>query len=65
MGLSLRMVLYFVFAGLASQGLVVFDAEAGTVTFQVEDLALIASGLAGYLATFWSSRWAKRRGGAT
>lgn len=65
MGLPLRMVLYFVFAALASQGLVVFDAEAGTVTFRIEDLALIASGLAGYAATFWSSRMAKRNGGAT
>ena len=65
MGLTLRMVLYFVFAGLASQGLIVFDADAGTVTFRVEDVALIASGLAGYAATFWTSRWAKRHGGAT
>lgn len=63
--LTVRMVLYFLFAALAGQGLVVFDQQAGTVTFRVDDLMLLASGTGGYVATFWASRLAKRRGGAT
>ena len=65
MALYIRMALYLVFGVLAGQGLVVFDQEAGTVTFRVEDLAVIVTSLVGYAATFWASRLAKRKGGAT
>lgn len=59
------MILYFVFAGLASQGLVVFDGEAGTVTLHVESIVLLISGVAGYVGTFYASRVAKKKGGPT
>jgi hypothetical protein len=61
MMLAVRMFLYLVFGALAGQGLVVFDQTAGTVTFRVEDLMLIVTGLAGYLGTFVASRFAKVR----
>ncbi len=65
MGLTLRMMLYFVFASLANEGIVLFDAGTGTVSFKVDDLALLASGVVGYLGTFVAGRWFKARGGST
>lgn len=65
MGLYIRMALYFVFAGLASQGLVEFDEATREVTFKLDDLAIGAAGVAGYLVTFFGGRWAKKRGGNT
>lgn len=65
LGLTARMVLYFVFATLASQGFVVFDQEAGTVTFRIEDIVLAGSGLIGYVGTFVAGRKAKDAGGLT
>lgn len=63
--LALRMVLYAVFSAMANEGLILFDAVAGTVTFKVDDLMLFGTGLAGYIGTFAWSRWSKARGGAT
>ena len=65
MSLYIRMALYLVFGVLAGQGLIVFDQSAGTVTFRVEDLALLASGGVGFVATFIASRVAAMRGGKT
>lgn len=65
MMLSFRMVLYFLFASLASHGFVVFDQIEGTVTFQIEHLAMVGTGVVGYLGTFFFSRVAKARGGQT
>lgn len=65
MMLFIRMVLYAVFAALAGQGVLLFDDAAGTVTFRVEDLALLIGGAAGYVLTFIGSRIAKAKGGRT
>ncbi|WP_043827923.1 hypothetical protein [Cereibacter sphaeroides] len=65
MGLSIRMALYFVFSFLAGQGLVVFDAPSGRVTFDLESVAVLLTGLAGFAVTFVASRVAKARGGKT
>ena len=63
--LYLRMFLYLVFGVLAGQGLVVFDAASGTVTFKVEDLLTLGGALAGFVGTFAASRIAAARGGKT
>ena len=65
MTLYIRMGLYFLFAALSSQGLVVFDQDAGSVTFSIEDVTLILSGALGFLVTYVTSRIAKARGGKT
>jgi hypothetical protein len=65
MGLYLRMVLYLVSGVIAGQGLAIFDAEAGTITFRIDDLVTVAGGAATFVATFLSSRVAKAKGGAT
>lgn len=65
MGLSIRMALYFVFSFLASQGVVMFDQAQGTVTFQIEHVVTVLSGIGGFAATFWASRIAKNKGGST
>ncbi len=62
MGLYIRMGLYFIFAAAASQGLVEFDKDTGEVTFLVDDVVLVITGIVGYLATFWTSRIAKKQG---
>ncbi|OWU80422.1 hypothetical protein [Phaeobacter sp. 22II1-1F12B] len=64
-GLSLRMVLYLVFAMIAGQGIAVFDPEAGTLTFHLKDLETLLVGLGGYIATFAGGRVAKAKGGTT
>ncbi|MCK9543698.1 MAG: hypothetical protein M0R03_16890 [Novosphingobium sp.] len=65
MTLTVRMILYFLFAGAASQGVAVFDADAGTLTFEIESLTAAVSGVIGFAGTFIASRWAKLRGGLT
>ena len=64
-GLSLRMVLYLVFAMIAGQGIAVFDPEAGTLTFPLKDLETLLVGLGGYIAPFAGGRVAKAKGGTT
>ena len=59
------MAIYFVFAALASQGLVIFDAEGGTVTFEIEKVEYVLSGIGGYLGTYVISRIGKKMGWAT
>ena len=65
MALFLRMALYFADAFLAGQGIVVFDQDAGTITFRIEDLVLAISGGTAFLVTFAASRVAKAKGGVT
>lgn len=63
--LYLRMALYAASGVLAGQGLVIFDAAAGTISIRLEDLATFLWGAGGFVATFAASRLAKARGGAT
>lgn len=63
--LILRMVLYFAAAGAAGAGIASYDETAQTLTMNLDDLAVIIAGVGGYIATFWSSRVAKRKGGET
>lgn len=62
MFLAIRMILYFLFAGIAGQGIAVFDPDAGTLTFELESLTASITGLLGFAGTFIASRWAKIRG---
>ena len=61
MMLAIRMVLYFVGALLAGQGLAVYDPDAGTITFEVESLALAIGGTLTFAATFVVSRFSRQR----
>lgn len=63
--LYIRMFLYLAAGVLAGQGIAVFDAEAGTITFQIEQVATALAGLAAFAGTFLTSRIAKARGGPT
>ena len=59
--LYIRMALYALCAGAAGYGLATFDPQAGTVTFQIDELAKMLGGAAGFVATFIASRYAKHR----
>lgn len=61
MMLAVRMMLYFIFPLLASQGLAVWDEEAGTLTFTVENLTVALMGILGFIGTFVTSRFATKR----
>jgi hypothetical protein len=63
--LYIRMGLYLVGGVLAGQGLAIFDADAGTITFKIESLAQALSGVGAFAATFAASRIAKSRGWST
>lgn len=63
--LALRMVLYFVCGNLAGTGLILFDQTAGTVTFQIDNIANFLIGTVGFGGTFAWSRFIKRTGGQT
>lgn len=65
MDLLIRMVLYFASALIAGQGVAVFDADAGTLTFNLESTAVFLGGAATFVVTFIAGRWAKVRGGLT
>lgn len=65
MSLYIRMALYALFAGVAGFGFATFDWEAGTVTFQIDEIAQMLGGAVGFVGTFWASRIAKKKGGAT
>ena len=60
--LYVRMALYFLSAGAAGAGIASFDAEANTLTFNLDDLAVILGGFGTFVATFLSSRVAKKNG---
>lgn len=59
MSLAVRMLLYALFAGLASLGVVEFDHQTGDVAFNIYSWELAATGIVGYVATFVTSRFAK------
>lgn len=63
--LTIRMILYFLSALVAGQGLAIYDHDAGTITFAIEDLAMAIGGIATFGGTFLVGRVAKARGGAT
>lgn len=65
MFLALRMVLYYLFASLSGSGLILYDQAAGTVTFQIDNLATALVGAIGFGGTFAWSRLVKRAGGQT
>ena len=65
MSLYIRMALYAICAGLAGYGFASFDPAAGTVTIQVDEVAKMIAGAAGFIATFLASRIAKSKGGPT
>ncbi|MDO5621196.1 MAG: hypothetical protein Q4G24_06975 [Paracoccus sp. (in: a-proteobacteria)] len=66
MGLYIRMILYFVFGNLSGLGFgLAFDADTGIVSIHVDQIVSVATGAAGFVATFIAGRWAKARGGAT
>lgn len=59
MSLAIRMVLYALFTTLSNQGVDIYNPETDEITFRVEDLALVLSGITGFVLTFVSSRFAK------
>lgn len=65
MALYVRMGLYLLFGVIAGNGLGVYDQAAGTITFNVNDLEPLITGIVGYGATFVWSRVAKAKGGKT
>ncbi len=65
MMLFVRMALYALSAGLAGYGIGTYDAGAGTLTLQIDQLAEVIAGAGVFLATFAASRIAKARGGKT
>ena len=65
MGVYVRMIVYFLAAAAASQGLAVFDPIEGTITIDLNSLALAAGGVASFVGTFVVGRIFKARGGAS
>ena len=65
MGLYIRMVLYFLFAGLAGFGIGQYDAQAEIYSISVDQTVALIAPILGFVGTFISSRIAKGRGGAT
>ena len=65
MALYVRMALYLIFGIIAGNGLAVYDANEGTLTFHVDQLEPVLTGLAGYFMTFVVGRFAKAKGGAS
>jgi hypothetical protein len=59
MSLAIRMAFYALFSGLASIGLVDFDAATGDVEFNIYSMEMALIGFGGFIATFISSRFAK------
>jgi len=58
-------LLYPAFAMLAKEGLILFDAEAGTIASEIENMKNLVMGVVGYVGTFVSSRFSKSKGGLT
>ena len=54
----IRIALYGLFAAIGSQGIAVYDEAAGTLTFQVEHLTMLAVGALGFTGTltWWRVR---------
>lgn len=60
-GLAIRMALYAISSFLAGQGIAHFDPQAGTITFELESLALAIGGAVTFIGTFLVSRTARTR----
>jgi hypothetical protein len=58
MSLAIRMVLYALFSGLATVGLISFDSATGDVGFNIYSIEAIVVGVVGYIVTFAVSRFA-------
>jgi hypothetical protein len=54
----LRIMLFSFFSSLAASGIGVWDAEAGTLTVQVDSVTALLVGVGGHLATLSWWRWA-------
>lgn len=65
MGLIIRMGAYWFFAVMAGYGYGSFDDTNGVFSIDVETVAQMGVGIAGFLATFAASRWGKVRGWIT
>lgn len=65
MGLTIRMILYALFSGIATTGLASIDPASGDLTIHMESLTNILVGVVGYVSTFIGGRMAKKRGGLT
>jgi len=65
MALYIRMALYFLFGSLAGQGWLEWDAVNKTVLISVDDMVPALMGGLGFIGTFFASRVAAARGGAT
>jgi hypothetical protein len=59
MSLAIRMALYALFVTLSNQGVDIYDPETDQISFQLQDLTLVLSGIVGFAATFVASRFAK------
>jgi hypothetical protein len=64
-GLALRMALFGLAAALASQGIGIFDEDAGTLTIHIESLAHALGALASAGGWWVWRRLAKAKGGVT
>lgn len=65
MALAIRMILYAASAFIAGLGWASFDETAGTLTVNIDDLAVIFGSAVTFVGTFIASRLAKARGGKT
>lgn len=63
--LYIRILLYWIAGQISAKGLAVWDETAGTLTFDMNSLALFLAGLIVAAVTFVWSRWVSRKGGAT
>ena len=61
MFLLIRMALYAVSSFLAGYGYAVYDAEAGTLTLNLDQIATFIVSAAVFIGTFVTSRFARRR----
>jgi hypothetical protein len=61
MALYVRMALYAAFTTIANQGFAVFDHDAGTLTFHLDNLTVIAVGALGFISTFIVSRFSTKK----
>jgi len=59
--LTIRMILYFIFASLSGMGIGVFAEESSIYTIDVESLTVVVAGLVGFVVTFITSRFAKKK----
>jgi hypothetical protein len=65
MGLYIRMAIYFIAPFIAGLGFASYNPDAGTLTVNLDDLAVVLGGIATFIGTFWAGRVAKARGGKT